>query len=795
MNLLIAALTVLGRLIFLTSVGPLLLLGAFLTLCLGDLWPLRRRVNEAAEEVQPDAISVVIPNWNGCDLLRKNLPSVVEALVFNPDNELIVVDNASTDGSAEFLRGAFPGVTVLALEKNLGFGGGSNAGIRAARHDVVLLLNNDMRPAPGAAEVLLRGFSDPRVFAVTSQIFFSDPDKRREETGLTQGQWVEGQLRVDHRADDQVTERFPTFYAGGGSSAYNRNKFLELGGFDALMEPFYYEDTDVSYGAWKRGWVILYEPRSVVYHDHRGTIGKHFSDAYIQSVLQKNRLLFVWKNIHEWKRLAGHFGWLYAGLWTCTLFGPGLTRPTPRGFARALRQLMPVLRARRGARRLSAIDDSEAFRRPLPGYFWDRFQPPRRQGEKLNVLFVSPYPIEPPIHGGAVFMKQTIEHLSGLAKVHLLCLLDEPGDLPKNQALGRLCESAEFAVRWADTQSGIGSVVPHGPRSFYRGDFLWRLQRAIFQHRADIVQLEYTQMAGYSAHFRRIGTFLFEHDISFQSVLRSAKGLRDPFARIRYLHEYLRLLRFERRSIRNFDAVQVCTEANRRYLASFVGNGTPIVGGMRAGVDVSRYKYVEDTREPDTVLFLGNFRHLPNQEALDFFVSRVWADVRRERPDARLIVVGAQAPPGFENRLNHPGIEFVGQVEDVRDALGRYAVFVCPILSGSGVRVKLLEAFAAGIPVVSTPIGAEGLAEPGADFVELAADAQGFADRVQTLLAEPERRREIARRARREVERNWDMAALTGRLEKHYREILRSKLDRGDADRPAPLRGLGGNVG
>ena len=299
-------------------------------------------------------------------------------------------------------------------------------------------------------------------------------------------------------------------------------------------------------------------------------------------------------------------------------------------------------------------------------------------------------------------------------------------------------------------------------------------------------------MAGYSAHFRRIGTFLFEHDVSFQSVSRSLKGIRDPFARMRYLHEYLRLLRFERRAVPKFDAVQVCTESNRRYLASFVGNGTPIVDGMRAGVDVSRYEYVEDGREPDTLLFLGNFRHLPNQEALDFFVSRVWPEVRREHGKARLIVAGAQAPPGFESRLNQPGIEFVGQVEEVRDVLSRYAVFVCPILSGSGVRVKLLEAFASGIPVVSTPIGAEGLAEPGADFVELAADARGFANRVRALLAEPQRAREIARRARREVERNWDMAVLTERLEKHYREVLRSKLERGEAGCPAPLHGLGG---
>ena len=92
---------------------------------------------------------------------------------------------------------------------------------------------------------------------------------------------------------DAVTELFPTFYGGGGSTAYDRRKFLELGGFDELLAPFYVEDVDLGYMAWKRGWINMYAPDSVVYHEHRGTIGKHFSEAYIAAVVQKNRLLFV----------------------------------------------------------------------------------------------------------------------------------------------------------------------------------------------------------------------------------------------------------------------------------------------------------------------------------------------------------------------------------------------------------------------------------------------------------------------------------------------------------------------
>src|SRR3954462_7651360 len=181
-------------------VSPVVLLLAMAALAVTDLlWKLMGRSLDTPSTA-PDrrGASVVIPNWNGRDLLEKYLPSVVEAM---GGNEIIVVDNGSTDGSAEFLRAAFPSVRVLALPKNLGFGGGSNAGFRAATNDIVVLLNSDMRVAPDFLAPLLEGFRAPAVFAVSCQIFFRDPNKLREETGLTQGWWQDGGLRVRHRID------------------------------------------------------------------------------------------------------------------------------------------------------------------------------------------------------------------------------------------------------------------------------------------------------------------------------------------------------------------------------------------------------------------------------------------------------------------------------------------------------------------------------------------------------------------------------------------------------------------
>ena len=120
----------------------------------------------------------------------------------------------------------------------------------------------------------------------------------------------------------------------------------------------------------------------------------------------------------------------------------------------------------------------------------------------------------------------------------------------------------------------------------------------------------------------------------------------------------------------------------------------------------------------------------------------------------------------------------IGFVEDVREPLMRYSLFVCPILAGSGVRVKLLEAFAAGIPVVSTRLGAEGLADQDGEICALADDPADFAAHVVRLLRLPEEAEALARRARAEVVAKRDMRAMTERLVECYRaEVRRMRQD------------------
>jgi GT2 family glycosyltransferase/glycosyltransferase involved in cell wall biosynthesis len=745
--------------------APLVLL-AFVAVALWDaLRPFRRK--QPPRDTMPNvrSASVVIPNWNGKDLLAAYLPSIVKAMEGHAANEILVVDNGSTDGSAAFVKATFPHVRVLELPENLGFGGGSNAGFAAAKNDIVVLLNSDMRVEPDFLQPLLDGFTDEKVFAVSCQIFFSDPDKKREETGLTNGWWSHGHLRVRHVIDPDIQEPYPCYYGGGGSCAFDKRKFFELGAFDHLLRPFYLEDTDLGHMAWKRGWKVLYQPLSKVFHEHRGTIGKHFSDGHIQGVLKKNFLLYTWKNIHEWSKLPGHFTYLWVDIVLTALFGHSHERGSLRGLLRALAQLPECLRARARAQRLAAISDTEVFRRQTGAYFRDRFAVLPPKPERLSVLFVSPYPIFPPIHGGAVFMYQTVRELARLCDVHLIVMLDWDWELEAHQSLNQLVSSVKFIVRPPAKQKRIGSTVPHAIYEFENPDLEWLIQKQTFLKKADVLQLEYTVLGQYAGDFKRLPCILFEHDVYFQSIARGLPFVKNPLKRIQHSWEYLRALKYELQLLPKMDRVQVCSRDNREYIESFLPEMRGrIDDGYRAGIDTSHYTFKPEGREPDTVLFLGSFRHTPNVEALDWFIRNVWPLVLVARPHAQLILIGSDAPPKHSLSPEWKNVELVGFVDDVRTPLARYSVFICPILSGSGVRVKLLEGFAAGIPTVSTTIGAEGLTLEDGAICGLADAPQAFANWVVRLLEDPQLAAEMAVRARAYVEEHRDMRRITERL-------------------------------
>ena len=415
---------------------------------------------------------------------------------------------------------------MLALPANLGFGGGSNAGFRAATNDIVVLLNSDMRVEPDFLAPLLEGFTDAerlrRLLPDLLQRSGQAPRRDRPDAGLVAGR--RPARAPPHRRRDRPIS-IPASTAAADRCAFDRAKFLELGGFDPLLAPFYLEDTDLGYMAWKRGWKVLYQPRSVVYHEHRGTIGKKLhATSYIQAVLKKNFLLFCWKNIHEWPRLRVAF-LLHLGAARCSACCSATSRRA-RICARCGARSGSCRRrcASRWRARSLAADRRHGSVPPAAGRLLPR--PLRRRcrpaPERLRVLFVSPYPICPPVHGGGVFMYQTLRELAKLAEVHVVELLDQPEQVPANEELREFCASAGVAgAAQRARRTAFGSMrAARRARVRQRRSGLADPPPDLPAARSTCCSSSTRRMAQYAASIRRIVDALFEHDVYFQSIAR-----------------------------------------------------------------------------------------------------------------------------------------------------------------------------------------------------------------------------------------------------------------------------------
>lgn len=317
-------------------------------------------------------VTIVIPTWNGRHLLEQFLPSVVtSAAAYRQTTgaaiEIVVVDDGSTDDTVEWLtardQSSDVPVRVVASDRNLGFGSACNRGVSAARHPLVLLLNNDVALEASAVAPLAARFSrsDPSspLFAVHCRVL--DFDTNAEAGTGKVGGFHRGFIRVheSYVTRDGEDGLLLSMFASGGSSMVDRSLFLELGGFDALFAPFYFEDVELSYRAWKRGFTVGYAPDSLARHRFSSTIRGKASTAEIRRVSQRNRLFLNWIHLHDRSWFVQHV------LWVVLLF---VTSPlTLRlDFARAVLDAVgrwPEVRARRRAeQKLARRGDREVMK-------------------------------------------------------------------------------------------------------------------------------------------------------------------------------------------------------------------------------------------------------------------------------------------------------------------------------------------------------------------------------------------------------------------------------------------------
>lgn len=244
---------------------------------------------------QRKSISIVIPNYNGVSLLEKYLPDTLRAIEYaNVPYELIVVDDCSTDNSVHFIQANYPEVNLLVNASNQGFSFSCNQGINRAKMDLVLLLNSDVSLSEDYFSTLWKYFEDPLTFGVMSRIMNTN-GKIEDAARFLSFSGLKFKSTNFYYSEDPAI-RTPTAYLSGANALICREKLMELNGFDEVFSPFYSEDVDLSFRAWKQGWKCFYDHQAVCYHEVSTTTRQVRTKKGLNVAVYKNK--FILHAIH-----------------------------------------------------------------------------------------------------------------------------------------------------------------------------------------------------------------------------------------------------------------------------------------------------------------------------------------------------------------------------------------------------------------------------------------------------------------------------------------------------------------
>lgn len=324
------------------------------------------------------------------------------------------------------------------------------------------------------------------------------------------------------------------------------------------------------------------------------------------------------------------------------------------------------------------------------------------------------------------------------------------------------------AMTWRHVRPSISGYLFHGQPPEVAQFQSQELRRKIAQQRFDIVQIEETTLAPYcdlQPDAKKVITFHNMHHLQEQRIADIAppgigRAWRKFNARV--------MRRYEPRICAAFDRRITVSEDDRAALAR-AGNTLP-VDVLPNGVDTSRLTSLPLPERPRALIFVGTLNYLPCTDAAIWLAQEIAPRLRAQSPDLELWIVGRN-PPADVVALSRPGVYVTGAVPDVKPYYERAAIACVPLRAGGGSRLKILEAMALGRPVVSTTIGAEGLAVTHGENILIADDADTFAAAVQQLLDSPEQAARMTANARQLVQERYDWDAIAARQLQIYDEL------------------------
>jgi glycosyltransferase involved in cell wall biosynthesis len=365
------------------------------------------------------------------------------------------------------------------------------------------------------------------------------------------------------------------------------------------------------------------------------------------------------------------------------------------------------------------------------------------------------YPPVLNLHGGGVRMYHNIRILAQQHSVRVISFVENERERELLRTLDGVCESITAVQRIPDFRPHWLSLHPFLVREFSNPEMHHAIEAAFRKKRVDVLQCEYLQMAQY----KRDGVFSILTIIESQSdnVYAAFQKQNDPVAKLKLFYRWMQILRYEVMSTRRFDRVVTMTPEDAAYLRTYSPNLD--IRPIPIGIDAEEFRpQASDPNHPMKVLFVGNFRHTPNAEAARFLVT----EVAPFFPQVLFVLAG-------DNLLQDlnvlPNVVRPGYVADLRTLYQRpNTIFVAPLFSGTGQRVKLLEAFSMACPVIATSIAAFGYPISSGCEALIANSAAEIRESLTQLISSEQLRTKVGMAGREMILKHLDWSQIGPRL-------------------------------
>jgi glycosyltransferase involved in cell wall biosynthesis len=396
----------------------------------------------------------------------------------------------------------------------------------------------------------------------------------------------------------------------------------------------------------------------------------------------------------------------------------------------------------------------------------------------MKILFLSNRGLLPIKDGHT---RRSYNILKGLAErnqVYFLSLYETEEEIdPRNiRELGSFCSNVEFhpappkkigLPMLTRLIRSLFSTDPYTIWRHYSKPFLKRVKELISCGEFDLVHCDILPVAYTVRNRNGIFRSITDHDVSYLKCLRIGQGSKNLFLKVFLLFESLKLKRLESEIFRQVDLGITVSEVDREILQELCPEGKFFV--VENGVDTRKFIPDESQIESNTLLWIGGFNQLPNREGIYYFLEEVYPEIKERMPDVKLEIIGGGVTERLRRMANtDASINLLGYVEDPLPHIQRASVFIVPILSGSGTRLKLLEAMATGKAIVTTSIGCEGIdGTDGTHFI-VADTAKEFARAIIKIINDTSLRTRLGKSARELTEKTYDWRIITEKLEQIY---------------------------